>query len=68
MIKYHDLSLLNNTRIQINETNTIYIWVYHDKDYKNGTFYCIYPDHFMSLCTIRNGEYVEEMIKWKISQ
>ena len=62
----HDMTLLNNTRLEINiEQKTRIIWIYHDKNYKNGTFYCIYPDNLLTLCTIRNGEYEEEIIKWK---
>lgn len=62
----HDMTLLNNTRIEVDtRTDNILIWVYHDKEYKNGTFYCIYPGKSLTLCTVRNGEYVEEVIKWK---
>ena len=62
----HNLSLLNNTRLEYNsDKDELYIWVYHDKNYKNGTFYCIYPDNLLTLCTVRNGEYNEEVIKWK---
>ena len=65
-ILFHDMKLLNNTRIEYYSiTNCIHIWVYHDKNYKNGTFYCIYPNNLLTLCTVRNGEYEEEVIKWK---
>lgn len=63
---FHDMKLLNNTRIEYNsETNCTYIWVYHDKNYQNGTFYCIDDKGILSLCTIREGEFVEEIIYWK---
>lgn len=62
----HDMTLLNNTRIEYNsETKQYFIWVYHDKNYQNGTFYCLYPDNLLTLCTVRNGEFVEEIIKWQ---
>ena len=36
----HDLNLLNNISFCYNsDTNEIILWIFHDKLYKNGTFY-----------------------------
>lgn len=64
-VKKHNLFLLNNTRIEYNSnTGYVYIWVYHDKNYKNGTFYQITDKGVLSLCTIRENSFDEEIISW----
>lgn len=63
----HNLSLLNNTRLEYNsDEDELYIWIYHDKDFNNGTYYkFVIKSWNLYLCTIRNGEFIEERIKWK---
>lgn len=63
----HDLNLLNNTRFCYNsDTNEIILWIFHDKLYKNGTFYVFNcKNNKLSLVTIRAGEYIEQEITMK---
>ena len=63
----HNLSLLNNTRLEYNsDKDELYIWIYHDKNFNNGTYHkFVIKSWDLYLCTIRNGEFIEERIKWK---
>lgn len=63
----HDLNLLNNTRFCYNSnTKESILWIYHDKNYKNGTFYLFnYKTEKLFLITVRNCEYIEQEIQLK---
>lgn len=63
----HDLNLLNNTKFCYNsDTNEIILWIFHDKLYKNGTFYVFNcKNNKLSLVTIRANEYIEQEITMK---
>lgn len=64
-VKKYNLFLLNNTRIEYNSiTNDIIIWIYHDKNYKNGTYYRIDNNKNLYLCTTRADSFEEEQILW----
>ena len=63
----HDLNLLNNTRFCYNpNTKECILWIYHDKNYKNGTFYLFNcKTEKLFLITVRNCEYIEQEITLK---
>lgn len=63
----HNLNLLNNIRFCYkSDTNEIILWIFHDKNYKNGTFYAFNcNNNKLSLVTIRADEYIEQEISMK---